>query len=300
MKRFDNIPLFDSYQNSDNNQNNYLFYHNNELVTGNVTIDNLVFDKDITVSVYRLYDQDCDCCYQINSNVNVHITEINYYCGEVKVNKKINCLDDSVTKFITIDNSDSLDSIIKINVNNFINNKAYLNNMKLATVSTNLEYNENTLLNGVKAKNETFNVMINNCNKKHQFNFETKHQNIDTQSQMINYAIAKGNSVLDINTNGYVTRGAIRSNINQKTKGILIDEFASISANPWLQIDDYDCLASHGAGIGAIDNEELFYLMSRGLTSTESSELIIKGFVNPIFEEIKNVTLKEKLMNLKI
>ena len=75
--------------------------------------------------------------------------------------------------------------------------------------------------------------------------------------------------------------------MNQKSKGILLSKESAISANPLLQIDEYDCLASHGAGIGAIDEEDLFYLMSRGLTRSESEKLIIKGFINPIQENLK-------------
>ena len=43
-------------------------------------------------------------------------------------------------------------------------------------------------------------------------------------------------------------------------------------SSSWLVIDEYDCMASHGASIGAIDEEELYYLMSRGLTRENSEE----------------------------
>ena len=100
-------------------------------------------------------------------------------------------------------------------------------------------------------------------------------------------------SVLNINTNGIVLNGSKQSNISQKTKGILLSQESGISANPLLQIDEFDCLASHGAGIGAIDEEDLYYLMSRGLTKASSEKLIIGGFVNPIYEALPEGEIKE-------
>lgn len=295
MKRFSDIQLFDTFTNS-----NYLFLHNNNYVSGNVTINSLKIDQDIEFTVYHLFDNDCDVEYIINPGINVKITEVNHYLGNVKVTKNIKCLDSSQCTLITIEKSIDSNNQICVNVNTIIEDNAYLNNMKLAIYKSDIKYSEESLLTGKKAKLESFNVIIDNCNKHQQFDLVSKHTGIETESQMTNYGICKGKSVLDINTNGYVTRGAAKSNISQKTKGILLDLDATISANPWLQIDDYDCLASHGAGIGAIDNEELYYLMSRGLTESESSRLIIDGFVNPVYEEINNQELKEKIISLNI
>ena len=295
MKRFSEIQLFETFTNS-----NYLFLHNNNFVSSNVQINSLNIDKDIELTVYHLFDEDCEVEYVINKELNVNITEVNHYLGNVKISKNIKCLENSQCTLVTIDKSSNSNDQICVNVNTNVSENAYLNNMKLAIFKSNVKYAEEALLTSKKAKIESFNVFINNCNQKQQFDLVSKHIGIETESQMTNFGICKGQSVLDINTNGYVTRGAVKSNINQKTKGILLDLDATISANPWLQIDDYDCLASHGAGIGAIDDEELYYLMSRGLTESESSSLIINGFVNPVYENINNQELKEKLISLKI
>ena len=124
------------------------------------------------------------------------------------------------------------------------------------------------------------------------------HHNIDTTSVLFNYGICKNKSTVNINTNGLIIKDAKRSNIRQKSKGILLDVESRISANPWLQIDEYDCLANHGAGIGAIDEEDLYYLMSRGLTKTDSEKLIIGGFVEPIYNAFPEGEVKELVIKL--
>ena len=63
-------------------------------------------------------------------------------------------------------------------------------------------------------------------------------------------------------------------------------------SSSWLVIDEYDCMASHGASIGAIDEEELYYLMSRGLTRENSERLIVEGFIHPFINELKDESVK--------
>lgn len=295
MKRFKDIVLFDTFNNS-----NYLFLHNNQYVSGNTNIKSLEINEGIDLTIYHLIDCDCVLEYKINTTENVKITEVNHYYGDIIVTKNICINSNADVNLVTIDKSDDLKSKICVNVKTEVLEKAYINNKKLAIFKSEINSKEDVILVGKKSKHESLNVFVNNSCCKQRFDLNTVHNAIDSESQMQNFGICKGKSVLDINTNGIVSRGATRSNLNQKSKGILLDQDATISANPWLQIDDYDCLASHGAGIGAIDEEELYYLMSRGLTELESSRLIINGFINPVYEAISNQELKEKIILLDI
>ena len=56
--------------------------------------------------------------------------------------------------------------------------------------------------------------------------------------------------------------------------------------------------AGHGATIGKIEEEQLFYLQSRGLTKAASEKLIINGFLTPVIDEIEDEPLKERFVNL--
>ncbi|HHX00798.1 MAG TPA: SufD family Fe-S cluster assembly protein, partial [Acholeplasmataceae bacterium] len=62
---------------------------------------------------------------------------------------------------------------------------------------------------------------------------------------------------------------------------------SNLSANPLLEIDNYDVIANHGASIDAIDEQELYYLMSRGLSKQEAEKVIVNGFINPVLAEVK-------------
>ena len=150
----------------------------------------------------------------------------------------------------------------------------------------------------IDIKEENANVEVNNViislsGKTSNYNLNTKHNTPQSTSQMITYAVSKNSSVLNVNTNGIIVKGASKTNLNQKTKGIILDSTSQISANPILEIDEYDVIASHGASIGAIDDEELYYLMSRGLKKEVSEKLIIGGLIYPFLNAISSQNIKE-------
>ena len=85
--------------------------------------------------------------------------------------------------------------------------------------------------------------------------------------------------------------------IKQKTKGIIVDELSNIEADPALIIDENDVLASHGASIGAIDPEILYYLMSRGLTKEDAEKLVIEAYVSPYFKDYSETNLGKYILD---
>lgn len=142
------------------------------------------------------------------------------------------------------------------------------------------------------------NSIINNTGLTQRYDFNVYHWYQDTTSNLINYAICKDTSVLNINSNGIIKKGCAKSKIHQKSKGIILDLKSAISANPLLQIDEFDVEANHGASIGAIDDEDLYYLMSRGLTKSQSEQLIVSGYMNPIINKINDESIKNYIMHL--
>ena len=67
---------------------------------------------------------------------------------------------------------------------------------------------------------------------------------------------------------------------------------------PSLKIDANDVKASHGATVGQIDEEHMFYLMSRGLSREEAERLIVEGFFEPVIQKIPSEELREKIRDL--
>ena len=83
---------------------------------------------------------------------------------------------------------------------------------------------------------------------------------------------AKGKIVIAKNVSGI--------NAFLKFKVLLLGKNARAIVEPELEIDSNDVKASHSASIGQVDEEQLFYLMSRGLTRQKAVKLIVEAFLN--------------------
>ena len=88
------------------------------------------------------------------------------------------------------------------------------------------------------------------------------------------------------------------SDVRQITKGLILDPTGECLAEPILLIDYYDVKAYHGATIGKISDDDLFYLMSRGLTKDEAFMLIINGLIEPFVKNVHNEEMKNEIMKV--
>ncbi|MBS3813515.1 SufD family Fe-S cluster assembly protein, partial [Candidatus Bipolaricaulota bacterium] len=95
-----------------------------------------------------------------------------------------------------------------------------------------------------------------------------------------------------------ITRGTISAEA-QETKGhiscdaLVMNDGARMETYPGLSSSVDNAELSHEAAIGKIKEEELFYLMSRGLDEEEATQLIVQGFVNPVIEDLPEEFLDE-------
>ena len=73
----------------------------------------------------------------------------------------------------------------------------------------------------------------------------------------------------------------------------MLDDQAEFNSKPELEIYADDVKCSHGSSSGNIDQDSLHFLMTRGLNRSESTKLLIKGFLNDIVEYIKSTSVKK-------
>lgn len=111
-----------------------------------------------------------------------------------------------------------------------------------------------------------------------------------------NYAVSNTSTII-YNVVGKIENKMEESKSSQKTRGIILSKNAKIEANPALLIDEYNVAANHGACIGKISDEGLFYLMSRGITKEDALKLIVNGFLNPIYELLADPDFKTEFVN---
>ncbi len=93
----------------------------------------------------------------------------------------------------------------------------------------------------------------------------------------------------------HVHKDAVKSDSKQLNKNLLLSSGAHADAKPELQIENDDVSCAHGATVGQIDERELFYLKSRGLSEDQAKSLLVYGFADEILQQIKDRTVRSQL-----
>ncbi|HET9327581.1 MAG TPA: Fe-S cluster assembly protein SufD [Candidatus Eisenbacteria bacterium] len=92
-----------------------------------------------------------------------------------------------------------------------------------------------------------------------------------------------------------VSEGAQRTDAYQANRNLLLSDTARADSIPGLEILANDVRCTHGATIGQVDEEQLFYLMARGLPRSQAQRLIVEGFFAPVLDRIPLEGVREQL-----
>lgn len=95
-----------------------------------------------------------------------------------------------------------------------------------------------------------------------------------------------------------VRQNAQKTLAYQKSNNILLTDDAKMDTKPQLEIFADDVKCSHGAAVGQINEEALFYLQSRGISKKEARLMLMFGFAHEVIQNIKIVPLRERMDNL--
>ena len=125
------------------------------------------------------------------------------------------------------------------------------------------------------------------------FNSEVVNQGLSSKGDILQHGVLLDRSHIVFNGVGFIVKGATGSNAYQSSRMLTLSSEAKADANPMLLIDENDVMAGHGASLGRVDEEQLYYLQSRGLTRKESSRLLVHGFLSPVISELTVDKIKE-------
>jgi len=94
-----------------------------------------------------------------------------------------------------------------------------------------------------------------------------------------------------------VEEDAQKTNAYQENRNLLLSKDAHADSIPGLEILANDVRCTHGATLGRIDRDELFYCMARGLSRAEAERLIVRGFFQDVLDRIELLPVREALGN---
>lgn len=114
-------------------------------------------------------------------------------------------------------------------------------------------------------------------------------------SRQLHKAIVDGKSRAVFNGKIFVRPGAQQTDAQQQSRNLLLSEEAQVDTKPELEIFADDVKCAHGAAVGQLDPEELFYLQSRGLNETTARNLLTYGFAADLLSRIPVASLRRQL-----
>jgi len=232
----------------------------------------------------------------------------------------------SSLKIIDMFNDKSEKNFINIFYNFELNQDSILKNYKIDKIeNNNIKYSYNNIEQDTNSISETFVLSSGSNFTKNEFNCnlngkyssafingiislkKIQHHEIKSNINHLidntkSYQLIK--SVLEEDSKGvyqgkiFVNSKAQKTDGYQLSKAILLNETSEFNAKPELEIYADDVKCSHGSASGSLNENSIFYLMSRGLNYREAKELLINGFLLDVVEKITDSEVRNLIKNM--
>ena len=210
-------------------------------------------------------------------------------------NFKIN--QDAILKNYKIDMKNN--SNIKYIFTNIEQEKNSLSETFIASSGSDFIKNEiNCNLNGEHSSAFVNGIFSLNKQKHHEIRTSINHLTEHTKSSQLIKSVLENDAKAVYQGKIYVSSKAQKTDGYQLSKAILLDETTEFNAKPELEIYADDVKCSHGSASGSLNENSIFYLMSRGLNYKEAKELLISGFLLDVIEKITDSEIKSLIKKM--
>ncbi len=204
---------------------------------------------------------------------------------------------DAILKNYKLDKEEN--NNIKYSYNNInLDTNSVAENFILSLGSSFIKNEINCNLNG-KYSSAFVNGIFNlDNNKNHEIRTSINHLNENTKSYQLIKSVLGENTKSAYQGKIFVKSNAQKTDGYQLSKAILLSDNAEFNAKPELEIYADDVKCSHGSASGSLNQESIFYIMSRGLNYKEAKELLINGFLLDVVEKITDNEIKNLIKNI--
>ncbi len=107
-----------------------------------------------------------------------------------------------------------------------------------------------------------------------------------TSGRIVSKSISKGGGRSSYRGLVRAEKGASQSKSNVVCDALILDPQSRSDTYPYIEIEEQDVMVGHEASVSRIGEDQLFYLMSRGLSEAEASMMIVSGFIEPLVKEL--------------
>ncbi|HEX9178183.1 MAG TPA: Fe-S cluster assembly protein SufB [Mycobacterium sp.] len=139
---------------------------------------------------------------------------------------------------------------------------------------------------GEHAKGEVLSVAMAGEGQHQDTGAKMLHLAPNTSSNIVSKSVARGGGRASYRGLVQVNKGAHGSRSSVKCDALLVDTISRSDTYPYVDIREDDVTMGHEATVSKVSEDQLFYLMSRGLTEDEAMAMVVRGFVEPIAKEL--------------
>ncbi len=205
--------------------------------------------------------------------------------------------ENSVLKNYKVDKSENKN--IKYSFNNIEQDKNSISETFILSSGSNFCKNEiNCNLNGEYSSAFVNGIFSINHDKHHEIRTIINHLTENTKSYQLIKSVLEDSSKAVYQGKIFVNSKAQKTDGYQLSKAILLNKESEFNAKPELEIYADDVKCSHGSASGSLNEDSIFYLMSRGLNYQQSRELLINGFLLDVVEKITDPEVKNLIKNM--
>ena len=244
----------------------------------------------------------------------------------INSNISINLEKDSSLNIINLSNDNSINSFSNNSQNIYLSDNAilkfyslnYKNNTNINYSFSNIDLNKNShceyfiLSAGAKFLKNEINCSLNKnhgsifingivnleSDNHHEIKTIVNHNEENCKSYQLIKCVLNDNSKGIYQGKIFVDSKAQKTDGYQLSRALLLNEDTEFNAKPELEIYADDVKCSHGSTSGNIDENSIFYLMSRGLTYKQSKQLLINGYIGEVVEKITDNEIKNFIKKL--
>ena len=265
--------------------------------------------------------------YQLSKPLIIyHTTNSKIWSKNINLRLDFELQEDSSLRLIDLFNDTSEKNFLNIFYNFDLKENAILKNYKIDKIENknikysfnNIEQNKNTISEtfilssgsnffksevNCNLKGEHSSAFVNGIfsldkNKHHEIRTTVNHLTENTKSYQLIKSVLEDSSKAAYQGKIFVNSDAQKTDGYQLSKAILLNKDSEFNAKPELEIYADDVKCSHGSASGSLNEDSIFYLMSRGLSYNQARELLINGFLLDVVEKITDSEIKNLIKNM--
>ncbi len=248
----------------------------------NTKNDNNFFNQKIIVNVEENSKLDLIICSINLNSVPIFLNTSNFFLVEKYGLLKLFCIND-------LNNNDLNYNLNQVNVKE----NGIFENFILSCSSSFFKNDIQCILKENHSSGFINGAILAQDNQHHEIKTNINHIGQNTKSYQKIKSVLNKNSKAIFQGKVHVDSNAQKTDGYQLSKAIILDKDSEFDSKPELEIYADDVKCSHGSTSGNVEEDSLYYLMTRGLSRKESLRLLINGFLNDIVDAIKSNTIKD-------